>query len=143
MSMANNKRNLTTQEWAILILRLIVGIVFVAHGGQKLFMMGFGGVAGFFGSLGIPLPMVAAIGVTLLELVGGLALILGIGTRYVAALLVLDMLVAIVTVHLTNGFFVSDGGYELVLLLAAGALFFALAGPGQFSLDQRLAKSTA
>lgn len=140
----NGQKN-TTNEWAILILRIIVGIVFAAHGGQKLFMMGFDGVAGFFGSLGIPLPMIAAIVVTLLEFVGGLALILGIGTRYVAALLVMDMLVAIATVHLANGFFVSDGGYELVLLLAAGALYFVLAGPGVLSLDTRLglAKSTA
>lgn len=138
-----NVHNKTLQEWAILLLRLVVGIVFAVHGGQKLFMMGFDGVAGFFGSLGIPLPMAAAVVVTLLELLGGLALILGIGTRYVAALLVLDMLVAMATVHLPNGFFVSDGGYELVLLLAAGALYFALAGPGWLSLDARLAKSTA
>lgn len=139
----NNRNNMTTQEWAILILRVTVGIIFVAHGGQKLLMMGFGGVAGFFGSLGIPMPMIAAVVVTLLELVGGLALILGIGTRYVAALLVVDMLVAMATVHVANGFFVSDGGYELVLLLAAGALYFAIAGPGHFSLDARLARSAA
>ncbi|MCC6455933.1 MAG: DoxX family protein [Caldilineaceae bacterium] len=141
----NKENNTTNQEWAILILRIIVGIVFAVHGGQKLFLMGFDGVAGFFGSLGIPLPMIAAIVVTLLELVGGLALILGIGTRYVAAMLVVDMLVAIATVHLANGFFASDGGYELVLLLAAGALYFVLAGPGSLSLDTRLglAKSAA
>jgi putative oxidoreductase len=141
--MMNSQNNMTQQEWALLILRIVVGIVFAAHGGQKLFMMGFDGVAGFFGSLGIPLPMVAAIVVTVLELIGGLALILGIGTRYVAALLVVDMLVALVTVHLANGFFVAANGYELVLLLAAGALYFALRGPGLFSLDARLTKATA
>ena len=139
----NSQNNMTQQEWAILILRIVVGIVFAVHGGQKLFTMGFDGVAGFFGSLGIPLPMVAAIVVTVLELVGGLALILGIGTRYVAALLAADMVVALLTVHLANGFFVSDGGYELVLLLAAAALYFALRGPGLFSLDARLTKATA
>jgi len=58
-------------------------------------------------------------------------------------LLAADMVVAILTVHLANGFFVSDGGYELVLLLAAAALYFALRGPGQFSLDAQLTKSTA
>ncbi len=139
----NNLNNTSTQQWAMLILRIIVGIVFAVHGGQKLFTMGFDGVAGFFGSLGIPAPMIAAIGVTLLEFVGGSALLLGIGTRYVAALLMADMLVAIATVHVANGFFASDGGYELVLLLAAAALYFALAGPGLLSLDARLTKQTA
>ena len=131
------------QQWAILILRIAVGVVFAAHGGQKLFMMGFDGVAGFFGMLGIPLPMVAAIGVTLVELVGGIALILGLGTRYVAGLLTLDMLVALVLVHLPNGIFVSEGGYELVLVLAAAALFFALSGPGAWSVDRRLSRAAA
>jgi putative oxidoreductase len=126
-----------------LILRIAVGIVFAAHGGQKLFMMGFDGVAGFFGSLGVPLPMVAAIGVTLVELVGGIALIVGVGTRYVAGLLALDMLVALFMVHLPNGIFVSEGGYELVLVLAAAALFFALGGPGVWSVDSRLRGSAA
>lgn len=126
------------QQWAILILRIVVGIVFAAHGGQKLFMMGFEGVAGFFGSLGIPLPMMAAIVVTLLEFVGGIALLVGVATRYVAGLLALDMLAALFLVHLGNGFFVTEGGYELVLLLAAGALFFALSGPGAWSIDGRL-----
>lgn len=139
----NTQSSRTQQEWAILILRIVVGVVFAVHGGQKLFMMGFGGVAGFFGSLGIPLPLVTAIVVTVLELLGGIALILGIGTRYVAGLLVADMLVAMLTVHLANGFFASDGGYELVLLLAAGALYFAIAGAGSLSLDSRLTKSAA
>lgn len=131
------------QQWAILILRIAVGVVFAAHGGQKLFMMGFDGVADFFGMLGIPLPMVAAIGVTLVELVGGIALILGLGTRYVAGLLTLDMLVALVLVHLPNGIFVSEGGYELVLVLAAAALFFSLSGPGAWSVDSRLSRGAA
>lgn len=134
----NDSNNASLQQWAILILRIVVGVVFAAHGGQKLFMMGFDGVAGFFGSLGIPLPMVAAIGVTLVELVGGIALIVGVGTRYVAGLLALDMLVALALVHLPNGIFVSEGGYELVLILAAAALFFALSGPGAWSVDSRL-----
>lgn len=133
----------TTREWATLILRVVVGIVFAVHGGQKLFLMGFEGVSGFFGMLGIPLPFIAAIVVTFLELVGGIALILGIGTRYVSALLVVNMLVAMSLVHMPNGFFVSDNGYELVLTLAAAALYFAITGAGSLSLDARLAKSAA
>lgn len=133
----------TMREWATLILRVVVGIVFAVHGWQKLFLMGFDGVAGFFGMINIPLPFIAAVVVTLLELLGGIALILGIGTRYVSALLVINMLVAMFIVHMPNGFFVSDNGYELVLTLAAGALYFALTGAGTLSLDARLAKSAA
>ncbi len=126
-----------------MVLRVVVGIVFAAHGWQKLSMMGFDGVAGFFGSLGVPLPMLAAVVVTLLELVGGIALILGIGTRVVAALLAVDMLAALLLVHLPNGIFVSNNGYELVLLLLAAGVYFALVGPGPFSLDNRLLRQLA
>lgn len=125
------------------MLRVVVGIVFAAHGWQKLSMMGFDGVAGFFGSLGVPLPMLAAVVVTLLELVGGIALILGIGTRVVAALLAVDMLAALLLVHLPNGIFVSNNGYELVLLLLAAGVYFALVGPGPLSLDNRLLRQLA
>jgi uncharacterized membrane protein YhdT len=61
----------STQAWGLTILRVVVGIVFLVHGYQKLFHMGFHGVAGFFGHLGIPLPMVFAVIVTLVEFVGG------------------------------------------------------------------------
>lgn len=135
--------NKSFQEWAGLVLRVVVGIVFAAHGWQKLSMMGFDGVAGFFGSLGVPLPMLAAVVVTLLELVGGIALILGIGTRVVAALLAVDMLAALLLVHLPNGIFVSNNGYELVLLLLAAGVYFALVGPGPLSLDNRLLRQLA
>jgi putative oxidoreductase len=124
--------------WGFLILRLAVGAVFAMHGWQKLTVMGVGGVAGFFGSLGIPFPEVAALVVTLVELVGGLALILGLGTRLAGALLAIDMLVALLLVHLPNGFAVENGGYEFVLVLLAASLFFALSGPGRLSLDARL-----
>ncbi|GAB4423471.1 MAG: DoxX family protein [Anaerolineae bacterium] len=140
MHWQNNK---TLAEWGLVVLRVVVGLVFLVHGGQKLLMFGLGGTAGFFGSLGIPLPMVAAVVVIAVELLGGLALLLGLGTRYVALLLAGDMLVAILTVHLPAGFFVSDGGYEFVLTLLAASLFFALAGPGLLSLDARLTKSSA
>jgi putative oxidoreductase len=130
--------NAALSAWGFLILRVAVGFVFLMHGWQKMFAFGFDGVAGFFGSVGIPLPMIAAVVVTLLELVGGLALILGLGTRIVAALLAVTMVVALFAVHLANGFFVDAGGYELVLTLAAASLFFALSGPGRLSLDARL-----
>src|SRR3954452_892823 len=74
------------QGWGLTVLRIVVGIVFLVHGGQKLFLMGFGGVASFLGSLGVPAPGVFAVIVTLAELLGGLALILGLFTRIAAVL---------------------------------------------------------
>ena len=131
-------RTAALATYGFLILRVVVGIVFAMHGWQKLTVMGFGGVGGFFGMLGIPFPELAAIVVTLVELVGGIALILGIGTRIAGALLAADMLVAMLLVHWPNGFFMDTNGIELTLTLAANALFFALAGPGALSLDAQL-----
>ena len=125
-------------DLAMTIIRVVVGIVFFVHGWQKVFTFGFEGVGGFFGSLGIPAAGFFAIVVSLLELLGGLALILGIGTRVVGLLLAIDMLVALLVVHLPNGFFVSDNGYELVLVLGAAALAFAITGASSISLDNRL-----
>lgn len=135
---SETQRTATLATYGFLVLRVAVGIVFAMHGWQKLTMMGIGGVGGFFGSLGIPAPEVAALAVTILELVGGLALVLGIGTRIVGALLAVNMLVALLLVHLPNGFFVDAGGFEFVFTLLAAALFFALAGPGAISLDAQL-----
>jgi putative oxidoreductase len=131
-----------TQGWGLTVLRVVVGIVFLVHGGQKLFFMGFGGVAGFLGSLGVPAPGLFAVIVTLVELLGGLALILGLFTRVVAVLLAVDMLVATLTVHLPNGFFVSAGGYEFTLVLLAASVALAVAGPGEAALDKTLATRT-
>ena len=125
-------------DLAMTIIRVIVGIAFFAHGWQKVFTFGFEGTGGFFGSLGIPAAGFFAIVVSLLELLGGLALILGIGTRIVGLLLAIDMLVALLVVHLPNGFFVSENGYELVLILGAASLAFAITGASSISLDNRL-----
>lgn len=135
----NNSQS--TQNWGLLVLRVAVGLVFAVHGAQKLLLFGIGGTAGFLGSLGIPLPEVAAIAVILVELVGGLALLIGLGTRYVAALLAVNMAVALFTVHLPNGFFVDGGGVEFVLVLLVAALFFALHGGGALAVDRRLSAS--
>jgi len=112
----------------------MVGIVFAAHGAQKLFVTGIAGVTHMFHGAGIPLPHIAAIVVTLVELGGGIALILGIFTRYAALLLAVDMAVAVGKVHLRNGFFLSKGGYEYALTLLAACVALALTGPGSFAL---------
>ena len=125
-------------DLAMTIIRVIVGITFFVHGWQKVFTFGFEGVGGFFGSIGIPAAGFFAIVVSLLELLGGLALILGIGTRIVGLLLAIHMLVALLVVHLPNGFFVSENGYELVLILGTTSLAFAITGASSISLDNRL-----
>lgn len=121
---------------ALLVLRLAVALVFIAHGFLKLFVMGHAGVTGFFTQLGIPLPGLAAWGVALLEFGGGLALAAGVFTRALAVLFVCDMLGAIGLVVIHKGFV---GGYELEFLLAAASVSLAIAGSGAFSVDARRA----
>jgi putative oxidoreductase len=120
--------------WGLLLLRAVVGLVFVVHGGQKLFGFGLAGTAGFLGSLGIPLPTIAAAGLVAVELLGGVALVLGAWTRIAATLLAADMLVAMLTVHLRGGFFVPDG-VEFVLTLFGSCLALAGLGAGPWSVD--------
>src|SRR3954465_15704320 len=81
--------------WGLVPLRLVVGIVFIAHSWIKFHMMGIAGTTKFMGGLGIPMPNVAAVCIIALEAIGGLALILGVGTRLFAPLLAMDMLGAI------------------------------------------------
>src|SRR2546427_9019507 len=87
--------NGSNQQWGLTVLRVIVGIVFLVHGAQKLFVFGFHGVAGMLGGMGIRVPAVSAVILTLVEFLGGIALILGVVTRWAAALIVIDMMVAV------------------------------------------------
>jgi len=118
----------------IAILRVVVGIVYVMHGWQKLFIYGFHAVGGSMHQLGIPLPMVSGVVVTLVEFFGGLALVLGLLTPWAAALNACDMLVAVLVVHLRNGFF-APRGFEYPLAMLAACIAVALAGPGAAALD--------
>lgn len=124
--------------WGILLLRVVVGFAFFMHGQQKLFEMGIGGVTGFFDSLGVPAAGLFAVIVSLVETIGGLALILGVLTRVAGVLLAIDMLVAMFVVHAPNGFFAGANGVELVLVLGASATALALTGPGALALDHAL-----
>jgi putative oxidoreductase len=121
----------------ITILRVTVGLIFVIHGGQKLFVFHFAGVSRSLAGMGIPLPDVSAVVVTLVEFLGGLLLIAGLFTRWAALFLAIEMAVALLAVHLRNGFFLPRG-YEYTLALLAANLALALSGPGPLALDHRL-----
>ena len=131
--------NATSRQWGITILRVMVGIVFLAHGGQKVFVYGFSGVQGAFGQMGIPMPTVMGPFVALLELVGGIMLVLGVGARWVASLFAIEMAVAVLKVHLPGGFFL-PGGFEYALMMCAASCAIAMEGPGAAALGRTLTK---
>jgi putative oxidoreductase len=131
----------TRPQLGLAVLRVITGLVFAAHGFQKLFMWGVDGVAAGFGQMGIPMAGVIGPLVGVLELVGGVALMIGLFTRPVAAALVAVMTGAILFVHLPAGFFLPNG-VEFVLTLLGSSVALALSGAGAYSLDARLAWRT-
>jgi len=134
--------NRTTQwiDRGLLVLRIALGLVFVAHGGQKLFVFGHAGVTAALDSLGIPFPGVNAVLVTAAEFGGGLLLLAGAATRAAAAVVGFSMAVAVVTAHLAHGFFAPAGvEYPLTLLLANVAL--VMTGAGRYSVDATLFKN--
>lgn len=122
----------------IAIVRVVTGVIMLAHGAQKLFQFGIAGVTQGFAGMGVPLPNIVAPLVAVLEFAGGIALILGVLTRLVSLGLAIDMLGALFIVHLANGFFLPNG-YEFVLILLATTVALVIAGAGAFSIDQAIA----
>ena len=124
---------------ALLALRLVVGLFFVGHGAQKLFGSfgghGLAGTAGFFDSIGMKPGRRNAVAAGTAEFVGGLLLVLGLGTPLAAALIIGVMVVAIRTVHANKGPWVTDGGWEYNVVLIASVFALAGASPGEISLD--------
>ena len=120
---------------ALLAARVILGIIFIAHGWQKLHTNGIAGTKAFFESVNVPAPGFSAYFATWVELIGGGLLILGLALPLVSILLVIDMIGAIVTVHWDNGFWSSDNGYEFPLALIAGLLAVGFANAGKLAID--------
>jgi putative oxidoreductase len=129
------------KDWAIGVIRLVVGLTFFLHGWQKLMDFGIAGVTQGFTQMGVPMPEVTAPLVSLVEFVCGASLMIGFLTRLVAIPLAIDMLAAMFLVSLKNGFFVSQRGVELELLLFAGSLAMVLGGPGALSIDRVLSSA--
>lgn len=132
----------TNNAAGALILRIPVGIIFAAHGAQKLFgwFGGYGleGTGQFFGSIGLNPGYLMALLAGAAEFFGGLALIVGVLVRPAAAALAFAMLIAIFSVHVSKGFFLDKGGYEYALALFAASLSLLFSGAGRFSVDRAL-----
>jgi putative oxidoreductase len=118
-------------EWSMLVLRVSLGVIFLAHGLQKISM--FEGIVKFFDSIGLPVMLVYV--VTAIETVGGACLILGLFTRAAASGIIMVMLGAIVTVKFGKGFL---NGYEFDVSLLAMAVSLLLSGSNTFSLGNLL-----
>lgn len=134
-----NRPSLNQVNAGLTILRAVIGSIFVAHGAQKLFVFGLAGVTGAFDQMGIPAPGIVGPLVALVELFGGLALIIGLLTRLAAFGLAITMLGAILFVHISAGLFLPNGS-EFALSLFAAATFLALAGAGAYSVDALIAR---
>ena len=126
-------------DYGLLLLRVVVGLTMFAHGSQKLFGWfgggGLSGTRGWLGGMGFRPPGLMALAVALAES-SGLIFALGLLTPLGALGIASAMFVAIVTVHLSKGFFVGGGGFEYNLVLATSAVAVAATGPGRFSLDR-------
>jgi putative oxidoreductase len=128
----------TRIQTGLTLLRAAVGTIFIAHGAQKLFVFGLGGVTGAFGQMGVPFPEITGPLVALLEFFGGIALVAGLLTRLAGLGLALNMIGAMVLVHAPNGFFLPNG-IEFTLLLGSASLALSIMGAGAFSVDALVA----
>jgi putative oxidoreductase len=137
------KLTVTDAGLSALALRIPVGIIFAAHGAQKLFGWfggyGLSGTAGWMDSIGLSPGMLMALLAGAAEFFGGLALIVGLLTRPAAAALAVAMLVAIFAVHIGNGLFMANNGYEFGLALLAASVSLMFSGAGKLSADKLLA----
>ncbi len=132
--------NPAVRDTALLLLRIALGVVFIAHGWDKAFQVGTDETAAMWEQMDIPQPTLSVWVVSIVEMAGGALLALGLLTPAVAGLLALDMVAAFYFVHLGNGLFVDDGGGELVIVLFAACLILVVFGAGRASLDKALSR---
>jgi putative oxidoreductase len=125
------------RTWGLVPLRLVVGLVFLMHGGQKILDFGLSGVSDMLAKLGFPMATFFAIVLMVLEPLGGLAVLLGVYTRPLAFLLAVEMSIAIPVARWKGGFF-TPYGYEFELTLLGACLTIALLGAGDISLQRLL-----
>jgi putative oxidoreductase len=126
---------MTVRNILILLARLGLGVIFVAHGWQKFVTNGIAATQQGFATMGAPAPEVSAVAAATIEFAGGIGLIIGMATPVWATLLFATMAGAYLIAHTGHGLFVAKGGFELVLALAAPMLLLIVTGPGRFSVD--------
>lgn len=134
------------RDAALLIFRGVLGLVFIAHGWDKLIMTGITETTGQFSAWQVPQPKLSAYVAGIAELIGGALLVVGLLTTIIAGALALLMLAAAYFVHLDQGFFsdsglVSGGGLEYPVVLIAGLLMIVVFGSGRASVDGVLARA--
>lgn len=143
MNNAFRRLTATSAGWGPLVLRVPVGIIFAAHGAQKLFGWfegrGLRATAEGFSSMGLNPGFLMAILAGSAEFFGGIALVIGFLVRPAGAALSIAMLVAVFAVHFEYGLFLSNNGYEYALALLAASASLMLSGAGRLSLDEMLA----
>ena len=123
----------------LFVLRLALGLVFVMHGGQKLFIIGFDGTSGMLAQMNIPAATILGPLLAVVEPLAGAAIIIGLLTRVAALAVAVDMICAILLFHRMNGFFV-PGGIEFPMMLSAAGLTLVALGAGSLSVDHALAQ---
>ncbi|WP_350432284.1 DoxX family protein [Shewanella sp. H8] len=142
-----NRISHSTAGFSTLALRVPVGIIFMAHGAQKLFgwFGGYGleGTGQWMASMGMEPGVLMAFMAGSAEFFGGLFILLGLLTRPAAVALAFTMVIAIASVHLSNGLFMSNNGYEYALALLAASVSLALSGSGKAALDNALTRRLA
>ena len=134
----------TSSGWASTILRIPVGLILMAHGAQKLFgaFGGYGleGTGQWMASIGLEPGYLMALLAGSAEFFGGLALVIGLLVRPAGIALAFTMLIAIFSVHFSNGLFMANNGYEYALTLLVACLSLALSGAGALSVDKLISK---
>ena len=133
----SGKFDAVLSRWGLVPLRIVVGVVFLMHGWQKVFVFGIAGTADILRWVGIPFPSFFAPLLMVAELLGGLAILFGLFSRFTGVCLAIEMTVAIFTARLRGGFF-TPNGFEFELALLGACLTFAAIGTGPVSLEELL-----
>ena len=132
----------TRAGYGLTIVRILVGIIFIAHGSQKLFgaFGGYGleGTGQYMASLGLTPGYLMALLSGSAEFFGGLGLVIGLLARPAAVVLALTLVVAIFSVHITHGLFMANNGYEFALALLGGVVAVLIEGAGKVSVDRAI-----
>lgn len=128
------------RDIAYTLLRIVVGIILLAHGWTKVGTYGVAGVSGLMAKNGLEPATAFAVAAMFLETVGAICIIIGLFTRFFAAALAIEMLIGLLAVHLKAGFSAASGGYEYILLIGIVMFAVAIRGGGPYSVDHAIGK---